>query len=146
MTLTDENIADYADTWVVQVRASGTELDYGEASVEAIEKLLRLADPELQSADTPQNKRELIIFYNGCYLGEVMARNFGGTWRFAPQWPDSSLVFPYDNGGLQVHPFQKLYRRVTEGPEENDLVDYYKGLKERLDVASHRGEDAHATD
>jgi hypothetical protein len=81
----------------------------------------------------PDNQRNLVVFYNGCYLGEIISRQLGGTWRFADNWFESSLVIPYgSDGGLQVFPFQKVYRRVTEGPDENDLVAYYDGMKRKL--------------
>lgn len=132
MTLDETNVADYARTLVLQVRGGGRALDYSEASVQTVEELLRVSDALLQAENFPEMQRNLIVFYNGCYLGEVMARNLAGVWRFAPNWYDTSLVFPYGDGGLQVFPFQKLYRRVTEGAE-HDLVAYYEGLKEKLD-------------
>ena len=131
MTLDETNIADYAETLVLQVRGGGRELDYSEGSVAVVEDLLRVSDELLQAENFPETQRNLVVFYNGCYLGEVMARNLGGTWRFAPNWFDASLVFPYEEGGLQVSPFQKVHRRVTEGLA-HDLVAYYQGLKDRL--------------
>ena len=133
MRLTAENVGDYADTLVLQVRGGGRELDYSEASVAVLEELLRVSDPLFALENFPDAQRNIVVFYNGCYLGEVMARNLGGVWRFEENWFDSSLIFAYGGeGGLQVHPFQKVYRRVTEGPDENDLTRYYDGLKERL--------------
>jgi hypothetical protein len=137
MRLTEDNIADYADTLVLQVRAGGHTLDYSEASVATLEAMLSASDAQMQAPDFPEGQRSLVVFYNGCYLGEVMARNLAGVWRFdEADWANSSLVFPYRDGGLQVHPFRKLYRRVTEGPAENDLVAYYAGLKEKLEDAA----------
>jgi len=132
MNLTDDNIGDYAETLVLQVRGGGRTLDYSEESVATLEELLRVSDELLQDESFPETQRNLVVFYNGCYLGEVMARHLGGAWRFTENWYDASLVFPFGEGGLQVHPFQKVYRRVTEGPAENDLVAYYDGLKTRL--------------
>ena len=132
MTLNDDNVADYADTLVLQVRGGGQTLDYSEESVAVLESLLRVSDELLLGPDFPEAQRNLVVFYNGCYLGEVMSRNLGGAWRFAENWFESSLVFPFRDGGIQVHPFQKLHRRVTEGPANSDLVDYYAGLKAKL--------------
>lgn len=133
MRLTDDNIAGYADTLALQVRGGGRTLDYSEESVGILEELLRVSDELLMSENFPDVQRNLIVFYNGCYLGEVMARNLAGTWRFDENWYDSVLVFPYGDGGLQVQPFHKLFRRVTEGSADNDLVGYYEGLKTRLE-------------
>ena len=134
MILDQNNVADYADTLVLQVRAGGRELDYSEGSVATVEELLRLSDELFGLPTFPEAQRNLVVFYNGCYLGEVMRRQLGGTWRFDPggNWFDASLVFPLGEGRLQVFPFQKAYRRIAEGPEENDLVAYYDGLKRKL--------------
>ncbi len=135
MTLNEDNVADYADTLVLQVRSGGDggrELDYSEASLATVEELLRLSDELFRLPAFPDNQRNLVVFYNGCYLGEVISRHLGGTWRFADNWFESSLVIPYGEGGLQVFPFQKMHRRVTEGPDENDLVAYYNGVKRKL--------------
>lgn len=140
MRLTAENVGDYAETLVLQVRGGGRELDYSEASVAVMEELLRVSDPLFAIENFPDAQRSIVVFYNGCYLGEVMARNLGGVWRFEENWFDSSLIFAYgdSDGGLQVHPFQKVYRRVAEGPQENDLTRYYQGLKERLEGQERR--------
>ena len=132
MTLTDDNIAGYADTLVLQVRGGGRELDYSPESVEVLEELLRVSDTLLQGESFPDTQRNLVVFYNGCYLGQVMARHLAGVWQFAPNWFDSSLIFPFGEGGLQVFPFQKVYRRIVEGPHGNNLADYFEGLRERL--------------
>jgi hypothetical protein len=136
MTLTDENVGLYADTLVLQVKGGGRELDYSEASVEVLEDLLRASDELLRGENFPETQRNLLVFYNGCYLGEVMARALGGAWKFEENWYDSSLVFPHrdggEEGGIQVFPFQKVYRRIAEGPAGNCLVAYYDGLKDRL--------------
>ncbi|GAB4460395.1 MAG: hypothetical protein OHK0029_24320 [Armatimonadaceae bacterium] len=133
MTLTEDNVADYADTLVRQMRAQEVPLDYSPESVAALERLIAESDSQTRTPDFPEAQRNLLVFYNGCYLGEVMARNLGGVWRFDPQnWADSTLVFPYGEGGLQVFPFLKLWLRLTEGPDENNLVAYYRGLEEKL--------------
>lgn len=132
MRLDRSNVADYAETLALQVRAGGRDLDYSEASVATVEELLRVSDELFRLPTFPENQRNLTVFYNGCYLGEVMARRRGGVWRFDPNWFDASLVFDLGpRGGIQVFPFQKVYRRITEG-REHDLVAYYEGLKARL--------------
>jgi len=139
MQLTEDNVADYAATLVERLRTGGYALDYTEASLAIIEGLLRVNDSQFQKTDKtdlPDAHRDMVIFYNGCYVGEVLSRNLGGVWRFEENWSDSSLVFAHRDGGIQLFPFQKVFRRVTEGPEENDLVAYYQGLREQLETAS----------
>jgi hypothetical protein len=133
VTLTPENIGAYAETLVRQVRPGGHELDYSEASVAILEELLQNSDGQFQDPDFPDAQRNIVVFYNGCYLGETLARNLHGVWQFAENWADSTLTFALpDGGGVQTQPFLKLWRRITEGPLENDLTEYYDGLKERL--------------
>ncbi|MBC8101327.1 MAG: hypothetical protein H7Z41_01900 [Cytophagales bacterium] len=140
MKLSLDNIADYADTLVLQVQGGGRTLDYSEASIATLEDLLRVSDELLRSDNFPDAQRNLVVFYNGCYLGEVLSRNLIGVWRFDDNWYDSRIVFPYQGGGIQIQPFHKLFRRVTEGPEENDLVAYYEGLKTRIEGDSIGGD------
>ena len=133
MRLTDDNIGDYAETLVLQAKGSGRILDYSEQSVALLEGLFRISDELLQAENFPDTQRNLVVFYNGCYLGEVIARTLGGFWRFdEDDWANSSILFAYGGGGLQVYPFHKLLRRVIDGPEDNDLVQYYDGLKAKL--------------
>lgn len=142
MTLTEENVGLYADTLVLQVKGGGRTLDYSPDSLAVLEELLRVSDPLLAGENFPDAQRNMLIFYNGCYLGEVMARHLGGAWKFEENWYDSSLIFPLGEegpasatSGIQIHPFQKVQRRLTEGPQDNDLFAYYEGLAERLKAA-----------
>jgi hypothetical protein len=130
--LTPENIGAYAETLARQVKPGGHTLDYSEASIATLEELLRNSDAQFQDPDFPGAQRNLVVFYNGCYLGETMARTLNGVWNFEENWADSALIFRTKNGGIQVHPFLKVWMRVTEGATEHDLVAYYDGLKERL--------------
>ena len=133
MHLTEDNIGDYAETLVLQAKGSGRILDYSAQSVALLEGLFRISDELLQGENFPDAQRNLVVFYSGCYLGEVIARTLGGVWRFdGDDWANSSLIFAYGGGGLQVFPFHKLLRRVMDGPDSNDLMTYYDGLAAKL--------------
>jgi hypothetical protein len=136
MKLDDNNVREYAESLVAQVRAGDEEmasrLDFSERSVWALEALVRSSDEKFADPTTPDHARELTVFYAGCYLGETLSRNLSGVWRFDDDYAQSSLVFPFGDGGLQVFPFQKLIKRVTDGAKGNDLVDYFEGLKTQL--------------
>ena len=136
MKLDDNNVREYAESLVAQVRAGDGEmasrLDFSERSLWALEALVRLSDEKFADPSTPDRGRELTVFYAGCYLGETLARNLSGVWRFADDYRQSSVVFPFGEGGLQVFPFQKLIKRVTDGAKGNDLVDYFEGLHRQL--------------
>lgn len=136
MKLDDNNVRDYAETLVTQVRAGDDEmaarLDFGERSVWALEALIRLSDEKFADPATPEQGKELTVFYAGCYLGETLARNLAGVWRFADDYKQSSVVFPFGEGGLQIFPFEKLIKRIKDGAKGNDLVDYFEGLQKQL--------------
>ena len=132
MTLTADNIAGYAQTLVLQARSGGVELDSSLASIVQLEALLLMSDPLLALPQFPQEQRNLLIFYVGCYLGETLARCHGGVWQFAHAWWESSLTFVRADGrGVQLYPFEKVRRRVTE-PAANDLVVYADELAAQL--------------
>lgn len=136
MKLDENNVREYAESLVAQVRAGDEEmasrLDFSERSVWALEALVRLSDEKFADPATPDRGKELTVFYAGCYLGETLVRNLSGVWRFDDDYAQSSIVFPFGEGGLQVFPFQKLIKRVTDGVKGNDLVDYFEGLKTQL--------------
>ena len=119
MRLTEANVTDYADTLVIQARNAGLQLDYSEDSIIHLERYFRISDDLLQLESLPEEQRSLIVFYGGCYLGEVMCRHTEGTWNFEDNWFDSKIVFPTRQGGIQIEPFQKMYRRVKEGPADH---------------------------
>jgi hypothetical protein len=41
-------------------------------------------------------------------------------------------VIPFSDGGLQVFPFQKVHRRLTDGAEAQNLTAYYDGIRQKL--------------
>lgn len=130
MTLTDDTVGLYAETLVRQAAASGLLLDYSEASLGTLDGLLSGSDDHY--AQLPEPQRDLVIFYAGCYLGEVVVRVLGGVWQLAPEWSASSVVVVGEKGGVEVRPFEKLYRRLTEGEEINRLSGYLQGILAKL--------------
>jgi hypothetical protein len=132
MTLTRENVGLYAETLVRQAAASGHTLDYSSESLAVLDELLAVSDPQLEETSTGQ--RDLVIFYTGCYLGEVLVRTLGAQWQLTEDWAEAALLLAADQGGIQVRPFEKIHRRLTEGPEGNSLKAYGEGLKEHFDA------------
>ena len=132
MTLTEDNIGDYADMLVLQARDRGLTLDYSSESISRLEDLIRLSDDLLRGDGFPEAQRNLVVFYVGCYLGETLARNYGGVWHFDPNWFESTLLFNLPDGGLQLRPFHKAHYRVVVGVKENELTAYRDGVKARV--------------
>ena len=136
MKLDESNIRDYAASLVAQVGASNKEmasrLDFSERSIWALEALIRASDEQFGHPEISKQATELTVFYGGCYLGETLARTLGGVWRFADDYAESSVVFSLGEGGLQVFPFQKLMKRVSNGAQGNDLVNYLEDIQAKL--------------
>lgn len=124
MRLNADNVADYARTLTLQTRGGGVDLDFSADSIPLLETLFRNSDPLLSMPQLPERQRDLLVFYAGCYLGETLVRNLGGVWRFDDNWYESVVEVAAGEKRVEVRPFQKIYRRVTEGPEGNDLSAY----------------------
>ncbi|WP_395146362.1 DUF6278 family protein [Armatimonas sp.] len=130
MTLTADNVGLYAETLVRQAATGGYCLDYSAESLVALDALLASSDPLYDLSSETQ--RSLVIFYAGCYLGEVLVRTLGGLWQLTDNWAESSLVIVREQEGIEVRPFEKLYRRLAEGEDGNRLADYHHGILERF--------------
>ncbi len=135
MTLTAENVGLYAETLVRQAAVSGHVLDYSRESLAVVDELLARSDPLYEVSS--ESQRDLVIFYTGCYLGEVLVRTLGAQWQLTEHWAEASLIVPGVDGGIQVRPFEKLQRRLTEGGEGNLLENYWQGLAEHLQNINH---------
>ena len=131
MTLTSETVGLYAETLVRQAAAQGVSLDFSRESLATLDGLLSGSDPLYDTASPAQ--RDLVIFYAGCYLGEVLVRTLeSAQWQLTEHWPDATVLVVRAQGGIQVRPFEKLHRRITEGGEGNSLSAFWDGLSERL--------------
>jgi Family of unknown function (DUF6278) len=130
MTLDNETVGLYAETLVRQAAASGLLLDYSQASLGTLDGLLAGSDEHY--AQLPENQRELVVFYAGCYVGEVIVRTLDGLWQFAPDWQEVTVVVARATGGVEVRPFEKLSRRLAEGESSNRLTEYLQGILELL--------------
>jgi hypothetical protein len=145
MQLSETSVREHAEVFASSVRAGGYSLDYSIGSIAILEQLISHDDAKFREANFAEDQRNLAIFYNGCYLGEVLRQNLGGTWIFEPNWFDSSLIFPLssnnnDEGGIQTQPFVKVYRRITEEPPDaNDLLMYFHVLQEKLREQTPKG-------
>lgn len=130
MTLTAENVGLYAETLVRQVQAGGFVLDFAEGSLVVLDRLFEGVEEGFSAL--PRAQQDLVVFYNGCYLGQVFVCLFGAEWQFDDSWFNSSLVILVEQKGIEVRPFEKVLRRLTEGAEGNLLSEYVSGLKEHL--------------
>ncbi|WP_395088918.1 DUF6278 family protein [Armatimonas sp.] len=130
MTLTADNVGLYAETLVRQAVTAGYSLDYSAESLTTLDTLLAGSDPLYDLSSETQ--RSLVIFYVGCYLGEVMVRTLGGQWRLSDPWAESCVLIARAQAGIEIRPFEKLSRRLLEGEDGNRLAAYYQGIMELL--------------
>ena len=64
-------------------------------------------------------------------LGEVLRRRYAGSWEMT-QYPGGVAAVPaVDLRGSRLFPLMKVYRRLTEG-EEEDLRTFFSMVTERL--------------
>jgi len=67
----------------------------------------------------------------GGYLGEVVRRRYAGSWEMIA-YPGGRVTVPaVEVRGSRLFPLMKVYRRLTEGNEE-DLRTFYSMVTERL--------------
>lgn len=106
-------------------RAMGVQLDFSEASVQALEGMLENLHREMALPSEEQIRSEALTF--GCYLGEAMLR--GGLAAKGYAW-DLTEGEPILNkeGGWQMAPVSKVYKRLLNGAEDNVYSFYTVGL------------------
>jgi len=81
--------------------------------------------------ESPELDLDFEVRLWGSYLGEVLRRRYAGTWEMT-QYPGGALAVPaIDVRGSWLFPLMKVYRRLTEGDEE-DLRTFYVMVTERL--------------
>lgn len=64
----------------------------------------------------------------GAYLGETLRRNYGGEWAVENE------ITVLNISGFKIFPSSKVYKRLTNGPEDN-VAFYYDTFKTQLVTA-----------
>jgi len=118
----EQMVFGYASQAVEQARAASVELDFSEASVERLEKLV---------AESPQADLEETCKMWGAYFGEVVRRRFGGDWSIETYPGGKFATLTLTVQGAKLFPSMKIYRRMTQGASE-DLRTFYASVKEKL--------------
>jgi hypothetical protein len=97
---------------------SGVTLDYGPASLGAVDEIIeRFRVDGLR----PEQIGETLFGF-GCYVGEVFVHHAGGAWRPTESTPMRDVA----NGpfvieltdGRHVNPVDKVFKRLENGPED----------------------------
>jgi hypothetical protein len=141
-----ETIADmmrsYAEQAVKLAPKLGARLDYSEASLEVLEKIVaELASerpmpsgPHGAKDDPAQPQLDAMARVWGAYFGEVLCRVWHGEWGVETYPGTVAPVVSVDVGGRKVFPVMKVYRRLSGGADES-IWSFYQMVRSKLQPA-----------
>ncbi len=134
-----DTITEYADQAVALARGTfQVDLDFSPESVSKVEDILdgmyRHYNKKMLGIRVGKrlSEEELVSHSQvwGCYIGEIFRREFDGEWYwetgFGPE-PQAGLRV----GENRIFPPSKVYKRLTNGPEDN-LCFYYSVMSQEL--------------
>ena len=139
----DEMMANFARAAVELARDFNVPLDFTEESLEQVEAILAQLHQQLRtwgvgksSPEPCPNAEQIDSMCKlwGGYFCEVVRRRWGGDWALEP-YPGrnfSTLVLNVRAGKL--FPTMKVYRRLTEGHEDN-LWEFYQTLRKKMEAS-----------
>ena len=100
-------------------------LDFSAASIDGLDEIV------VRVGESPELDLDFEVRLWGSYLGEVVRRRYAGLWEMT-QYPGGVAAVPaVEVRGSRLFPLTKVFRRLTEGSEE-DLVSFYAMVTERL--------------
>jgi hypothetical protein len=103
----------------------GQKLDFTSESIDGLDDIL------VRVGESPELDVDFEVRLWGSYLGEVLRRRYAGTWEMT-QYPGGVAAVPaVELRGSMLFPLMKVYRRLTEG-EEEDLRAFFTMVTERL--------------
>ena len=103
----------------------GQKLDFTSESIDGLNDIL------VRVGESPELDVDFEVRLWGSYLGEVLRRRYAGTWEMT-QYPGGVAAVPaVELRGSMLFPLMKVYRRLTEG-EEEDLRAFFTMVTERL--------------
>ncbi len=115
-----------------------TTLDFSAKSIADVELILgRLSDQvprtwlakKLKRSPSPDEVFKIGMYY-GCYLGEVIRREFGGEWRMVKiSGSDPTMAIRWGEGNMSF-PVSKAHKRLFEGEGDNVEV-FYRFVREK---------------
>jgi hypothetical protein len=100
-------------------------LDYSAESIDALD------DAVTRASDTPEMNLDFEVRLWGSYLGELLRRRYAGLWEMT-QYPGGLAAVPaIEVRGSKLFPLMKIFRRLTDGNEE-DLNSFFQMVTGRL--------------
>ena len=116
----------YAQAAVDQARLQfRRKLDFSSESIDALDDILVLV------GESPELDIDFEVRLWGSYFGEVLRRRYAGNWEMT-RYPGGEMAVPaVEVRGSRLFPLMKVYRRLTEG-EEEDLHSFFAMVTDRL--------------
>jgi len=103
----------------------GQKLDFTSESIDSLDEIL------VRVAESPELDMDFEVRLWGSYLGEVLRQRYAGSWEMT-QYPGGIAAVPaVELRGSRLFPLMKVFRRLTEG-EEEDLRTFFSMVTERL--------------
>lgn len=103
----------------------GQTLDFTSESIDSLDDIL------VRVGESPELDMDFEVRLWGSYLGEVLRRRYAGSWEMT-QYPGGVAAVPaVELRGSRLFPLMKVFRRLTEG-EEEDLRAFFSMVTERL--------------
>ena len=103
----------------------GQKLDFTSDSIDSLDEILVCV------GESPELDIDFEVRLWGSYLGEVLRRRYAGSWEMT-QYPGGVAAVPaVELRGSRLFPLMKVFRRLTEG-EEEDLRTFFSMVTERL--------------
>lgn len=100
-------------------------LDFSSESIEKLDEILVL------TGESPELDIDFEVRLWGSYLGEVLRIRYAGEWEMT-KYPGGDMAVPaVEVRGSRLFPLMKVYRRLTEG-EEEDLATFFTMVTGRL--------------
>jgi hypothetical protein len=112
------DMAQFADAFLRGTTAEGHILDYDGKCADRLDELATLFLQSNPSSDVLDS----MTLAMGAYLGELIIRNGGGTWTYELSQESPGVRLPRST--LVGFPLNKVYRRLTIGPEHS-LKQFY---------------------
>ncbi len=101
------------------------DLDFTADSIDSLDDIL------VRVGESPELNIDFEVRLWGSYLGEVLRRRYAGSWEMT-QYPGGVAAVPaVELRGSRLFPLMKVFRRLTEG-EEEDMRTFFSMVTERL--------------
>ncbi len=129
------DVRQFADLAVALAARQGDTLDYSEASVEVVERLLDTLADAFARGELPAEHAWKLCTALGSYLGEVFVRAHGGEWGVASVEGQDGTVACVTHPQVTFWPWVRAMKRVTEGDDDNIWI-YYLRIASEADEPS----------